>query len=129
MMKVVTQYVDSGDASKAKAQLRAAGIMADIAIIDPHFIQPSKSGAVRIELWVEFDDQFDDAVQLLKNPDHIPKRVITLAEMEKIESSKNTKRHKHKVLPQAEKTSSNTVIKLIIGVCLLGLIAFLLDIF
>ncbi len=127
MMKVVTQYVDSGDATKAKAQLRAAGIMADIAIIDPHFIQPSKSGAVRIELWVEFDDQFEDAVQLLQNPDHIPKRIITLEEMEKIESSKSYR--KHKTLPQPKKTSPSIVIKLIVGVCLLGLIAFLLDIF
>jgi len=47
----------------------------------------SRTGALRIGLWVVFEDQFDDAVQFLENPDHVPHRVISWSEMQKIKST------------------------------------------
>jgi len=37
---------------------------------------------------VTFDDQFDDAVQLLQNPDHVPRRVISPGEMDNARSNR-----------------------------------------
>ena len=70
-----------------RRRLRAAGVLVEVDSVDPHNIQPSKSGAQRIALRVTFDDQFDDAVQLLQNPNHVPRRVIGPGEMGDAESS------------------------------------------
>lgn len=88
-MKLVTLYVDPADANEANSRLREAGVMTQISMVDPHNIKPSKSGAVRFGLSVVFDDQLDDAVELLGNPHHVPKRKISLAEMNEIESAGN----------------------------------------
>ncbi len=93
-MKLITLYVDPGEAQEASARLRAAGVMTRITVEDPHNIKPSKSGAKRIGLSVVFDDQFEDAVQLLKNPDHVPGRVISQAEMDEIDSGRADRRFK-----------------------------------
>ena len=74
-MKLVTHFIDPGEASAAKSRLCEAGIKAEVTSVDPHIIRPSKSGAERIGLWVVFDDQFEDAILLLENPDHVPNRI------------------------------------------------------
>jgi hypothetical protein len=61
--------------------------MSEVNSLDPHVMKPSKSGSVRIGLWVIFDEQHDDAVQLMDNPDHIPRQILTSAEMNKIKPS------------------------------------------
>jgi hypothetical protein len=86
-MQLLTQFIDPVDAAAAKARLADAGIMVKSKSVDPHIIQPSKSGSQRIGLWIVFDDQFDDAVQLLQDPDHVPQRVISRDEMRAHESS------------------------------------------
>jgi len=86
-MKLITHFIDPGEASVAKSKLCAAGIMVEVSNIDPHVIQPSKSGAERIGLWVVFDDQLEDALLLLKNPDHVPQRRTSLAEVTEANSS------------------------------------------
>lgn len=73
-MKLVTHFLDPGEASAAKSRLCEAGVMAEIGVVDPHIIQPSKSGAERIGLWVICDDQLEDA-RLLLSSDHAPRRV------------------------------------------------------
>lgn len=85
-MKLVNLYIDPADATAAHERLRAAGVMTRLSMVDPHNIKPSKSGAIRIGLSVVFDDQLEDAVKLLENPHHAPKRVITPEEMNEIES-------------------------------------------
>ena len=77
-MKLVAHYIDPGEASAAKSRLCEAGVMAEVASVDPHIIRPSKSGAERIGLWVVYDDQFEDALLLLENSDHVPQRKTSL---------------------------------------------------
>ncbi len=67
-MKLVTHFIDPGEASAAKSRLCEAGIVAEVTSVDPHIIRPSKSGAERIGLWVVFDDQIEDAILLLEKP-------------------------------------------------------------
>ena len=89
-MQLLTQFLDPGDAASARRQLREAGIMIEINSVDPHIIQPSKSGSQRIALWVVFDDQFDDAVKLLQDPGHVPTRIISEIEMDALEAEHET---------------------------------------
>lgn len=65
-MQLISYYIDPGDASAARAKLQKAGIAAEVKNVDPHIMQPSKSGGERIGLWVVADEQFDDAVLCLK---------------------------------------------------------------
>jgi hypothetical protein len=86
--KLLVYYVDPGKAAAMRRRLRAAGVMVEVDSVDPHNVQPSKSGTQRTGLWVTFEDQFDDAVQLLQNPDHVPRRVISPGEMDKAGSKR-----------------------------------------
>lgn len=79
-MKLLTYYVDPGEASAAKSRLCEAGVMVEVSSIDPHIIRPSKSGTERIGLWVVFDDQLEDAQLLLENPDHVPRRKTSVGD-------------------------------------------------
>jgi len=79
--KLLVYYVDPGEAAATRRRLRAAGIRVEVASVDPHLMQPSRSGSQRIGLWVVYADQFDDAVQLLQNPAHVPRRIVSEDEM------------------------------------------------
>ncbi len=83
-MQLVTQFIDPSDATAANSRLRKAGVMTEITSLDPHIMSSSRTGALRIGLWVVFEDQFNDAIQLLEDPDHVPHRVISLTEMNRI---------------------------------------------
>ncbi len=65
-MKLLTYFIDPGEASDAKERLLAQGIAVQVGSVDPHIVRPSKSGSERIGLWVVSDEQFDEAVKLLK---------------------------------------------------------------
>jgi len=119
-MKLVTHYVDPGEASGVCARLRAAGVMTEVDSVDPHIVRPSKSGALRVGLWVVFDDQFDDALQLLGNPDHVPQRRISLDEMNKIKS------HGDEYSLRSGRECIEILATILFGICLLGLIAYTL---
>ena len=60
--------------------------MAEVTSLDPHIIRPSKSGAERIGLWVVHEDQIEDAILLLEDPDHVPKRITSLNVINETES-------------------------------------------
>ena len=114
-MKLIRLYIDPSDANEANTRLRKAGVMTKITFVDPHNIKPSKSGAVRVGLSVVFDDQFEDAVELLENPDHVPKRIISMAEMSDIESAAPGNRF------MSGKKLAGVVALIIFGLCLFGI--------
>ena len=87
-MQLLTQFLDPGDAANARRRLRESGILCEVKSFDPHIIQPSKTGSQRIGLWVVDDDQFDDAVKLLQDPNHIPTGIISRAKMDALESDR-----------------------------------------
>lgn len=117
-MQLVTQFVDPADATEANSRLRKAGIMTEITSMDPHIMSRSRTGALRIGLWVVYDDQFDDAVRMLEDPDHVPNRVISQEEMNSIKSTTRQRwlESGHKKL--------QLLATIIFGVCLLGLVVY-----
>ncbi len=117
-MKLIRHFVDPAEASEVCARLRAAGIMSEVNSLDPHVIKPSKSGSVRVGLWVIFDEQHDDAVQLLDNPDHIPRQIMTPEEMNKIKPSAAD------ASQQPNKKRAETATTLLLMACLFGLIIY-----
>jgi hypothetical protein len=117
-MQLITQFIDPSDATEANSRLRRAGVMTEITSLDPHIMSSSKTGALRIGLWVVFEDQFDDAVRLLEDPDHVPHRVIPLSEMNRIKSTTDDS-----WLESGQKKMANLA-TLIFGACLLGLVVY-----
>ena len=117
-MQLVTQFIDPSDATEANSRLRKAGVMTEITSLDPHIMSRSRTGALRIGLWVVFEDQFDDAVQLLEDPDHVPHRVISLTEMNKIKSTA-----RGRWLESGQKMLANLATT-IFAACLLGLVVY-----
>ena len=116
-MKLVNQYLDPNEAAAARARLRHAGIASRVDTMDPHNIQPSKSGVTHIGLWVLLDDQLEDAVLILENPAHRPQRILDPAEIDRLEAA-------------AEKSSGpprplrKKIQAALLFACLLGLIVY-----
>ena len=84
-MKLITQYSDSHDAESVSGRIRRAGVMTVVSSKRSHTLSSVRTGAFRVGLWVVFDDQYEDAIQLLENKDHKPRRVISLNEMMNME--------------------------------------------
>ena len=84
-MKLLNQYLDPKDAASAREQLRYAGIASLVETMDPHSVQPSKSGATHVGLWVLVEDQLDDAIKVLENPAHVPASPLSLREIDRLE--------------------------------------------
>ena len=85
-MKLVTQFIDPGEASEANRRLRRAGVMTTLTGYDPHVVKHAEAKTYRIGLWVVFDDQLEDAARLLQDPGHQPKRIISREEMNELET-------------------------------------------
>ena len=73
---------------------------------------------MRIGLWVIFDEQHDDAVQLLDNPDHIPRQIMTPEEMNKIKPSAADGSQ------QSNNKRTETATTLLLVVCFFSLIIY-----
>ncbi len=86
-MKLVHPYLDPSEAAEARQKLREAGIASVVDAMNPHSVQPSRSGATHVGLWVLVDEQLEDAVEVLENPHHVPGHVLDPAEIERLEAS------------------------------------------
>lgn len=115
-MKLVDQYIDPGEAAAARHRLRQAGIACVVDKMDPHSILPSKSGATHIGLWILAEDQYEDALQLLEDPAHVPRYSSSLDEIDLLEAA--AARHSR------SKRLSDKALAALLFACLLGLIVF-----
>ncbi len=86
-MKLVHPYLDPNEAAEARQKLRQAGIASVVDAMNPHSVQPARSGATHVGLWVLVDEQLEDAVEVLENPQYVPQQVLSAAEIEQLELS------------------------------------------
>ena len=86
-MKLVHPYLDPNEAAEARQKLRQAGIASVVDAMNPHSVQPSRSGATHVGLWVLVDEQLEDAVEVLENPQYVPQLILSAAEIEQLELS------------------------------------------
>jgi len=115
-VKLVDQFVDPTEAAAARRQLREAGIACRVDSMDPHSVLPSRSGATHIGLWVLLDDQFEDALQILEKPAHRPRRILSPAEIEEVESSADRQTRRRRLGDKA--------LTVLLLACLFALIVF-----
>lgn len=115
-MKLVDQYIDPVEAAAARGRLRAAGIACLVDRMDPHSIQPSKSGATHLGLWILADDQYEDALRLLEDPAHLPRRSLSPDEVKRLEAAAEGR-------SRSKRLADNALAALLFA-CLLGLILF-----
>ncbi len=85
-MKLVTEFYDLTEAEDTSNRMRRAGVMTVVTGKRSFNLSPVRTGVLKVGLWAVFDDQYPDAVQLLQNRAHKPRRVISLAEMEEIQA-------------------------------------------
>ena len=104
-------------ATAARVRLRIAGIASHVDTIEPDDVQPSDPGATRIGLWVIDDEQHEDAVLVLVNPEHKPRRVLNLDEISRLEASVE------KRSPPRRRLGDIAMTLLLVG-CLLALIGY-----
>ena len=116
-MKLVDQYIDPGMASAARERLRDAGIATHIDVMDPHNVQPSKSGKTRVGLWVLDDSQHEDALQVLADPGHRLKNPLSFDEISKLEAAVEKR-------PPSRRNVSNVAFILLLIAGLLGLVVY-----
>ena len=115
-MKLIDQYIDPTEAAEAGSRLRQAGIACIVDSMDPHSILPSRSGATHIGLWTLADDQYEDALQLLEDPAHVPRKSLSADEVNGLEAAARSKSRKRRLADKA--------LAALLFACLVGLIGF-----
>lgn len=100
-MKLVHPYLDPNEAAEARQKLRQAGIASLVDAMNPHSVQPSRSGATHVGLWVLVDEQLEDAVEVLENPQYVPQRILQPAEIEQLEASAERGKMSRRLLEKA----------------------------
>ncbi len=90
-MKLIREYDDVNEAEIISSSLREKGVMTKVTSADSQRLGRFKSGSIKVGLWVMFEEQFIDAVEILKNPDHELEYKIPVDEMHRIETEAKTK--------------------------------------
>ena len=117
-MKLVTQYFDLNEAEIENQRLRLSGVMSVVLSKKLSRLGARFSGHYKVGLWVVFDDQYEDARQLLENINHVPKRVISQKEMEEIERSSKSG------FSMFEQTFIRNAALILMGFLLMALLAY-----
>ncbi len=85
-MRLLARFETRTEAAERAAFLRAHGIathLADVTLPRMHRVQGGKAAH---SLWVLFESQYDDALALLKNPDHPVEQRLSKAQMNILET-------------------------------------------
>lgn len=93
-MKLIREYNDANEAEIISNSLREKGVMSTVTSADSQRLGRFKSGSLKVGLWVMFEEQLNDAVQLLENPDHQPEYKIPLDEIHRIEAEAKIRHEK-----------------------------------
>ena len=79
-MKLLKLVSSLQDANNISLQLKSRGILTFIANEETKNLYPHM-GIIRTGVWIILDYQYEDAVQILNNPDHIVSQPLTPGEM------------------------------------------------
>jgi hypothetical protein len=84
-MKLIENCNFSGNLSEVANYLTQRGIL--VSTTDDYANLPGKSYAtrnVKIGIWIHMDDQYDDAIALLKNKNHTVKNPLSIDDMQEL---------------------------------------------
>lgn len=86
-MKLITKFSSREDAEQASQLLEKNGVAAFISSKRSHQIGGFFTGAFHVGLWAILDEQYQDARQLLLDPNHRVEGMLTQSEIIEIRSS------------------------------------------
>ncbi len=89
-MKLIAEFFDLSEADRVSSRMRSAGVMTVVTSKRSYNLSSVKTGALKVGLWAVFEDQHDDALQLLNNHNHKPKKAISLKDMDEIQELART---------------------------------------
>ena len=113
-MKLIENCNFSGNISEVAYFLTQKGIL--VSTTDDYANIPSESYVaknVKIGIWVHLDHQYNDAVSLLKNKQHVVENPLTALEMQQLKEEANN---------YLGKAAGNIFRKIIIGLLAIGLV-------
>ena len=121
-MKLLKSYHSLSDAKLTAMQLQARGILTFIANEETknQYTEITYMGIISAGVWIVLDYQYEDAVQVLGNPDHVVLNPLTANEMALI--SKEI----HKPYSATSKSMIKTTAGLFIAVVILCVISYFL---
>jgi len=88
-MKLLDSSFSQNDANGISGFLRQHGILTFISSKDSHRMGSFLTAATTVGVWVVLDEQYNDALNLLKNPEHEVSNPLSMEEMQIIESQTN----------------------------------------
>ena len=80
-MKLLQTYEDQWEAEEVASALEAVGIPAYVSATNSHLFGRMQSGALKTGLWISLNHQYDDAMAVLQNPEHIVTTGLSPEEM------------------------------------------------
>lgn len=80
-MRMVERYGSRSEAMERAAFLQANGIATHVSDMTALRVNLAHQGQFRAGLWVVFEDQYDDAMALLSNPDHEVSKALSPDQM------------------------------------------------
>ncbi len=114
-MKMLTRDDDKEYLASLKAKLEESGIPAVVhgedtarMVFHKYLLEPT--------LWIYIDEQFEDAVKLMENPNHV---VTTGIDMDEFCKITNSKTHQQQAFNEAVKQIAITI-----GIVMLGIFIF-----
>ncbi len=86
-MNLLSQLSNINEAEQLSERLREAGIVTHLSGVSSHMLSASRTGTLKIGVWVVLDKQFKDAEILMDNPNHTPAFPLSVDEMKELESN------------------------------------------
>jgi hypothetical protein len=85
-MRMIAKYETRSQAQERAAFLQAHGIATHISDMTALRMNLAHQGRFRAGLWVLFENQYQDAVGLLENPDHEVSNPLSVDQLEHLET-------------------------------------------
>lgn len=85
-MRMIAKYETRSEAQERAAFLQAHGIATHISDMTALRMNLAHQGRYRAGLWAMFEDQFEDAVGLLENPDHEVSNPLSVDQLEHVQT-------------------------------------------
>jgi len=86
-MRILSQYETLYDADSVSEMLKVRGIATYISGKHEEWAGSFSNGPAGAALWVVLDEQYEDAMQLLNDPDHKVKTALSAGDIRSLESS------------------------------------------
>lgn len=85
-MRMIEKYQSRSEADERAAFLRSRGIATHVTDMTSLRLNLAHQGRFRAGLWVLLEEHYEDAAQLLEDPDHTVANPLSEEEMERLET-------------------------------------------